>query len=315
MTNDKIRLNAYLFILLVLMLSGCGNARSLREGDTVITSTTSSGIRDNTPEVLVPSLEGENMIGNDKVTINISNSSEGYIVVRYTGDIDSVKLQLTGENNVTYTFDIQLDKPSVIPLSADSGTYKLDVYEHIESNQYAMIYSTTFDVEITNTNGPFLYPNMYVDFNKDSKVVALAEELTESATSDLDAVSKIYDYVINNITYDHEKAETVQPGYIPVVDEILEKKTGICFDYASMMAAMLRSQRIPTRLEIGYAGDAYHAWISIFTPDTGWLEGMIVFDGTTWSLVDPTFAANTQDSSELKDFIGDGTNYFTKYVY
>ena len=312
------KLLAYILITSALLcLCSCaslGNARALREGNTIVTSSGSSGIRDNTPVVLVPSLEGDEILSGDKVEINISNASEGYIVVRYTGDTEIAKMQLIGNAQVTYTYDLYRNEYEVVPLTADSGTYSATIYENIEQNQYATIFSATFDVTIENTFGPFLYPNMYVNFNKDSKAVKLAEELAEGAQSDLEVVSRIYQYVIDNITYDHHKAETVESGYLPDVDEILEIKTGICFDYAALMASMLRSQRIPGRLELGYAGDAYHAWISVYTPDTGWLEGMIVFDGTTWSLVDPTFAANT-NAADLKKFIGDGDNYFTKYVY
>ena len=63
------------------------------------------------------------------------------------------------------------------------------------------------------------------------------------------------------------------------IDEILNSGTGICLDYAAVMTGMLRSQRIPTRLEVGYAQDAYHAWISIYTEETGWLNGIIEFNG------------------------------------
>ena len=90
--------------------------------------------------------------------------------------------------------------------------------------------------------------------------------------------------------------------------------TGICLDYAAVMASMLRSQRIPTRLEVGYAQDAYHAWISVYTADTGWLNGIIEFDGNVWTLVDPTFGANTDDKT-LKKFIGDGSNYILQKMY
>lgn len=306
-------------LFLLLFLNACGsafsgNARAIREGKTVITSTGETE-RDNTPVVLIPSLEGDDILGNEKISINISNASEGYIAVSYLGDSDRAKLQLTGNGQVTYTYDLFTGEDEVIPLTAGSGTYVSTVYENIDANQYATIFATEFTVDITNTYGPFLYPNMYVNFSPDSEVVALAAILAKGSTSDLEVVSRIYQYVIDNISYDHEKAETVESGYIPDVDEILSLRKGICFDYAAMMSAMLRSQRIPSRLEIGYAGDAYHAWISIYTPDTGWLEGMIVFDGTTWSLVDPTFAANTDNADDLASFIGSGDNYFTKYVY
>ena len=43
-------------------------------------------------------------------------------------------------------------------------------------------------------------------------------------------------------------------------------------------------------------------------------NGIIQFDGVNWSLMDPTFAANA-GSKQLKSFIGDGSNYVTKYNY
>ena len=80
------------------------------------------------------------------------------------------------------------------------------------------------------------------------------------------------------------------------------------------MAAMLRSQRIPTKLEFGYAGDAYHAWVTAYIEDEGWINGIIEFDGVDWTLMDPTFAANA-GTKKIKSFIGDGSNYTTKYTY
>ena len=127
-------------------------------------------------------------------------------------------------------------------------------------------------------------------------------------------VSRIYDYVTTHITYDNAKAASVESGYVPDVDEILESGTGICFDYAAVMASMLRTQRIPTRLEIGYAGNVYHAWISTHIDELGWVNGIIQFDGSRWQLMDPTCAANSS-SSDLKSFIGDGDNYQTKFIY
>ena len=42
--------------------------------------------------------------------------------------------------------------------------------------------------------------------------------------------------------------------------------------------------------------------------------GRIEFDGNVWTLVDPTFGANTDDKA-LKKFIGDGTNYILQKMY
>ena len=83
------------------------------------------------------------------------------------------------------------------------------------------------------------------------------------------------------------------------------------------MASMLRTQGIPTRMEIGYAGTAYHAWISCYLKEVGWVNGIIQFDGKNWSMMDPTFTStsNEKRDKKLKEFIGDGSNYKTIYMY
>ena len=57
------------------------------------------------------------------------------------------------------------------------------------------------------------------------------------------------------------------------------------------MAAMLRSQNIPCKLVVGFAGKVYHAWINVYIEGVGWVDQLIYFDGKTWSLMDPTFVS------------------------
>lgn len=271
--------------------------------------------RDNTPLVLIPVADGSTFFYNIARTslIDASNSSEGYIMATYVGDNHKVKLQITGPNQITYTYNLN-DNYEVFPLTSGNGQYTFSIYENIAGEQYSTALSEKMDVNIYNEFGPYLYPNQYVNFNSHSDAVQLASDIVADVDSDLSAISAIYNYVSTNITYDYEKAKYVQSGYLPIVDEVLTSKTGICFDYAAIMATMLRSQGIPTRLEVGYAGDAYHAWISVYITDIGWINGIIEFDGKDWTIMDPTFAASSSEQ-EVKDFIGDGHNYMTKYVY
>ena len=253
------------------------------------------------------------MYSNALAAIDASNASEGYIMVNYKGTNPKVKLQITGANGVTYTYNLH-GGYETFPLSSGDGSYKVAVYENVTGNQYSTALSQTIKVTITNVFGPNLYPNQYVNFNMGSQVVSEAMQLAQSCNTDLEVVTKVYNYVTSNISYDHNKAANVQSGYTSNVDEILLSGTGICLDYAAVMASMLRSQNIPTRLEVGYAGSAYHAWISTYITDIGWVNGIIEFDGANWSLMDPTFAANSSETA-LKNFIGNGSNYKTKYIY
>lgn len=321
-TNNPKSLTSYKALGLALSLtitavfSGCsGSATSdLNVSSVDVSAPSSDGFKAET-NVLSPSAPGSKVTGNNSIVIDYSNSSEGYIVTKYTGKSSKVKFQLTGPDQVTYTYNITSDEETVFPLSAESGTYNISVYENIGNDQYSMCYSEDISINIANTFGPYLYPNQYVKFNANTQAVKKAVSIAKDATCELDAVALIYDYVINNVTYDKEEAATVATDYLPDVDEVMETGKGICFDYAALMTTMLRSLSIPTRLEIGYAKDAYHAWISVYTKDQGWIGSVIQFDGIKWTLMDPTLASNTKDISKIKDFIGDGTSYTTKYKY
>lgn len=262
---------------------------------------------------LVPKASNTVVYQNNLACIDASNTSEGYVMVNYKGSNQKVKLQITGPTQVTYTYSLH-GGYETFPLPSGNGSYNLVVYENVTGNQYSTALSQTISVNITNTFGPFLYPNQYVNFNASCATVAKGAELAAGSDSDLTTVSNVYNYIIKNITYDYAKATSVQSGYTANVDDILFKKKGICLDYAAVMATMLRSQGIPTRLEVGYAASAYHAWISTYIDDIGWVNGIIQFDGTGWKLMDPTFASTTNEK-KLKDFIGNGTNYTTKYIY
>lgn len=189
------------------------------------------------------------------------------------------------------------------------------MYENISGTKYATVLSLSCTVTLTDEFAPFLRPNQYVDYSNAVNTVAKAKELTAGMTDPLDKVQAVYNYVVKNITYDKQKAATVQSGYLPVLDTVLATKTGICFDYAALMTGMLRSQGVPCKLVVGYAGTAYHAWISVWSEKDGWIDGVIYFDGTSWQRMDPTFASSGKQSASIMQYIGDGKNYTTKYVY
>lgn len=309
------------FILLPILLCmslvfcSCGAENKQSGGNSATKQSESSqdtkGSRDNTPVVLTGQADGTVTYGSEGVTIDASHMSEGYIMVSYTGTNEKVKLQITGPDEVVYTYDLHGDYET-FPLTAGSGSYTVGVFENIEGTSYSTLFTQTIDVKIDDEFGPYLYANQYVNFNGDSKVVEKAEELSKPCNDDLEVIEQVYNYMISNFTYDYDKAESVQSGYLPDVDEVFEAQTGICFDYAAVMAAMLRSQRIPTRLEVGYAGDVYHAWISTYIEEQGWVNGIIQFDGKNWELMDPTFAST---SSKPEDFITNTDEYITKFVY
>lgn len=303
-----------LVFLMVLALAGCGKKVPPSQRETEVKIENQAGTWSNDFDILLPKISDKPTSGNEYVSIDSSNSSDGYFCIRYLGDAEKIKLQVNKDTSITYTYNIPPDQDTIIPLSLGSGLYSITVYENIQSNEYAMVYAEDFDVALKDELTPFLYPNQFVNFTAESDTTFLARQLTDGCNNELDAVARVYDYMIKNITYDYDKAENVQPGYLPDVDEILRIKTGICFDYSAVMASMLRSVGIPTRMEIGYSGDAYHAWVSVYVKDIGWINDLIQFDGNVWTLMDPTFDANADGKTSL---IGGGkkAEYTVMYNY
>lgn len=273
--------------------------------------------RDNTSKVLSPEASGVTVYTSKVSVTDASNTSEGYVMLQYNGNNEKVKFQIKTPDGIEYTYLVtDYGSYSVYPLAGGNGTYTLTLLESVsvEDDMYAISFTQDIDVSITNEFTPFLYPNHYVNFTSDSKAVAKGESLAEDCYSDLDVVTNVYNYVIKNVSYDTEKAKNVSYGYTPDIDETLNTGKGICFDYAALMTAILRTQQIPTKLEVGYAGEAYHAWISCYVDEIGWVDNIIEFDGKNWSLMDPTLAANNK-SSDVKKYIGDGSKYVVKYTY
>ncbi len=266
------------------------------------------------PDILEPVASGELVFENDKVIIDYSNTADGYIMVRYKTETEK-RIKVRVERSTTYTYNLPMGDWAVFPLSDGNGSYQFKVFECISGSQYSLVAAQKQDVVLADEFAPFLRPNQYVDYSASSKAVETAWELTKDIDAPLDKVSAVYNYVVKELSYDTHRAATVQSGYIPVLDSVLEEKKGICFDYAALMTGMLRSQGIPCKMVFGYTGGAYHAWISVWTEDTGWVDGVIFFDGVAWQRLDPTFASYDNQSDAIMRYIGNGSNYSEKYFY
>ncbi len=328
--SGRLRRGLILLLASLLLLSGCGGGGAepaapdpapqapAPEAQDLAASPAAEakGSRPNDSTVYLPQAPGEATLGFEPLLVDVSNAAQGYVMVRYTGSAAQANLQLTGPDGVNYKYFLPPSEEfAALPLTGGSGSYAVDAYENIEGNRYSVLYKETLQAELEDELLPFLYSNLYVDFDEQTEAVAKAREIVAPASNDLEAVSLVYHFVVENVTYDTQKAETVTSGYLPVVDETLHSGKGICFDYAALTAAMLRSQNIPTKLEIGYAGAIYHAWISVYTQETGWIDRVIEFSGDAWTRMDPTFASGNNNSDAILKYIGDGSNYALQYSH
>lgn len=246
----------------------------------------------------------DNIYKGTKSEIDASHTEDGYIKVRYLKETTKKLKVMIEKGQGKYTYDLNnKGEYDVYPLQMGDGSYKIRVFENISGDKYAAKQTVTINIKLKDVKAPFLAPNQMVNYSDTSEAIKKAAELTQGLTNDLEKVDVIYDYIISNIKYDTEKAKTVKSGYLPVVDDILKSNKGICFDYASLMAAMLRSLDIPAKLVTGYSSklNVFHAWNEVYTDETGWIKlNEMYFDGFDWRLMDSTIASSGKQSNSPK---------------
>lgn len=140
-------------------------------------------------------------------------------------------------------------KDAVFSLEQGDGTYTISLCENISSTTYRVVTSKKVNAKIENAYAPYLIATTDVQFTSGDDVCKKAAELCKDAKTDMDKVTAIYNYIAGHYTYDTKLANDITSGkvskYIPDTAATLNSNKGICYDLASLFAAMCRSQTSP----------------------------------------------------------------------
>lgn len=288
----------------LLLLSSCGGGGGTTQGST------SGGPF--SPTYTASAFHEDAVEGSMEAGVDTSCLEDGYVgAVGQSGS--RLKFQVSKDGQ-SYNYDLPNDgTPIICPLNMGDGAYTFTVFQNTSESRYVALFTTSADVAMYNEAAPYLVPSFYCDYNEGSACVARARELTAGAQNQGDAVAAVYNYIVSNISYDSNKASQLadSAGYVPNPDATLASGTGICFDYSSLAAAMLRSVGIPCQIVTGNVSpnNVYHAWNMVYIDGT-WQSVSVSVESNTWSRIDTTFAAGGASS-----FVGDGASYADRYVY
>lgn len=123
------------------------------------------------------------------------------------------------------------------------------LFRHACAMLAVLLVMSMFTVE--NAYVPYLIATTDVQFTSGDDVCKKAAELCKDAKTDMDKVTAIYNYIAGHYTYDTKLANDITSGkvskYIPDTAATLNSNKGICYDLASLFAAMCRSQDHPLR--------------------------------------------------------------------
>lgn len=191
-----------------------------------------------------------------------------------------------------------------IPLTGGDGTYTVRIYENTTGIAYRLFYLKEIAVHLSSEFAPFLCPNIYAEYTKDSQSTVLAAELCKDATTNWEKTEQIYQWITSTMIYDTEKAKAPPALDTPDIDQVLSAKRGICLDVASLTTVMLRSQGVPTKLVFGYVGETYHSWVLVFSDKE-----------ERWVLLDPTFGAASDQGKDIMQFDQASAQYKMSFTY
>ena len=207
--------------------------------------------------------------------LDLSHLSEGYFLAKQEEGPEDLKLRVVKGNSV-YTYDLKgVGEFEAFPLQLGDGAYDFQVYKNVVGNKYSKEAEVELDVSLNSEYAPFLCSSEYVNYTSESPAVKMSKQLCQGVDSDEEKLKIIRIFIRENFTYDYERARTIREAYRGDADKCFETRTGLCQDFAVMLASMLRVQGIPTKMVIGYTGNTCHAW------------NMVLIDGE-FRLVDVT---------------------------
>jgi len=201
--------------------------------------------------------------------IDVLTVNQGYVTAGCvgSGSYERLKFQVAhGEQAYNYDLDPKAN-PMRVPINMGNGSYVFRIMERIEGHTYAQVSRVDKVVRLANAYVPYTIPTVYCNYSTSGMCALMAKALCKGCATELDAVNAISKWVAKNVTYDYVKASKLSggTGYVPSPDRTLSERKGICFDYASLTAAMLRIVGIPCKVVTGYIdGNLYHAWVMAY---------------------------------------------------
>lgn len=231
-------------------------------------------------------------------TIDTEQIYSGIFAVEYSvKKDDKVKLMVQKDGTTLYYNLSGFEDRETFPLQMGEGSYTIAVLENIGENRYKQVIKETVEVAKINPLDVYLQSIQLINWNDDSYAVKKADELTHNTKSNEEKVKAVYEYIMQNYAYDSEKTE-LPYNYLPDIDKMAKAQKGMCYDFSSLFASMLRSVDIPTKLVKGY-GDkvkGYHAWNEVY------------IDGK-WLTIDTSFDAQMAQNKHGLSIYKDSSNY------
>lgn len=234
--------------------------------------------------------------------IDASETSNGVLIVRYqTSEMIKVLISKDGSS---YNYNLPGDNmPVRYPLNMGQGEYQVQVLEHVSGTRYRPILSETIAAQWDDENVPYLQSIQLIRWDPSMKPILDAFRIAAEA-GDEGKVREIYKELADTLVYNYDLLNKLPTSYLPNIEETYSTRLGICYDFSSLFASMLRSVDVPVRLHMGFS--------SLISGPHAWNEVLV---GDQWIVVDLTVDASYRESGDKYTFEKDPSQYSSNKTY
>lgn len=242
-----------------------------------------------------------------KVNFDDEAIKHGYLKISCTSNSgQAIKIMIEREDK-KYIYSLRTDGISEnFPLQMGNGDYSISVLQSTGGNNYNIIEKRIVNLNVSDSNIVFLNSIQNINWDNSMKAIIKADEITKNLKGENEKIESIYNYVVSNFKYDYDKLNNLPDEYIPDIENTISEGKGICYDYSSLFASMLRSCNIPVKLVKGYTKNAkgYHAWNEVYISSTG-----------KWVTIDTTYDLQMKAAKIKYSMIKDEKQYTPVNIY
>ena len=175
----------------------------------------------------------------------------------------------------------------IVSMDGGGGVYDLDPEHPVNLYEASSIISQPDPRDLRAASAPYP-PEILLNYLQlpavDTRIPKLAEQITASFDNNYDKAMAVEAYLRTNFGYTLQLSRTIPRD--PLAEFLFERKRGHCEYFASAMAVMLRTQRIPSRVVNGFRTGEFnditsqylvrasnaHSWVEVYFPGHGWIS-------------------------------------------
>ena len=246
-----------------------------------------------------------NMSSNTELTVDVAipGNDSFQRAWNVTSDPDPDKVFADSFGNRRYRYLISTHQPNFVNITVTYDVLVLFSSLIFSPDDVGALNEIPRDIAESYTK-----PSPYIESDQ-PWIIGNATLLVKDVTSVYDRFVSLFNFVSNStlFPYNISVAEIIGDSSKHIRGALwcLSNRQGVCFDFACLLTALLRSKGIPARVASGAtlsSSPGFHAWTEVYLPRIGWVPCDPTWDVPDGSihLKNPTYGGDTRWNYTLR---------------